>query len=182
MRESRTPFVILGLLTTGPKTGYELKREIDEVIGHFWRESFGQIYPVLKRLTAEGSTERIDGGGPRNRQRYAITEAGRDRLRAWLEQPPEPEVPRVELLLKVFFGSNTRPEVLRSHVAGFAARIREFLALLETAERELAAAESDAPELAFWRLTVRSGRHVAEARLKWAKEADADLRALEAHD
>ncbi|MFW6201785.1 MAG: hypothetical protein ACOC8B_04355 [Gemmatimonadota bacterium] len=48
-RGSRTRYVLLGVLAGGPKTGYEIKRMIDESIGHFWSESYGRIYPGLER-------------------------------------------------------------------------------------------------------------------------------------
>ena len=37
-RRSRTPWVVLGLLSWKPMTGYDLKSHIDESVGHFWQE------------------------------------------------------------------------------------------------------------------------------------------------
>ena len=35
-------------------SGYDIKREIEQSIGHFRRESYGQSYPVLRRLEVGG--------------------------------------------------------------------------------------------------------------------------------
>jgi len=36
---------ILGLLSDGPMTGYEIKQFFRNVIRHFWNVSDGQLYP-----------------------------------------------------------------------------------------------------------------------------------------
>ena len=53
-----TPDALLGLLSMAPMSGYDMRTVISQSIGHFWSESFGQIYPALKRLTAEGFVEK----------------------------------------------------------------------------------------------------------------------------
>ncbi|MCZ6833476.1 MAG: PadR family transcriptional regulator, partial [Acidobacteria bacterium] len=50
----RTSFPILGLLAVRPMSGYDLKQAIQATFGHFWTESFGQIYPELGRLAQAG--------------------------------------------------------------------------------------------------------------------------------
>ncbi|MCK7479112.1 MAG: PadR family transcriptional regulator [Candidatus Moduliflexus flocculans] len=51
---NNTKYVILGLLTEAPLSGYEIKKLVDIRFRFFWSESYGQIYPELKRLTAMG--------------------------------------------------------------------------------------------------------------------------------
>ena len=53
-RSSSGSEVLLGLLTIEPMSGYDLGQIIRTSVGHFWRESYGQIYPNLKSLAAEG--------------------------------------------------------------------------------------------------------------------------------
>ena len=53
-RGNRTTHAILGFLTWGPMSGYEIRKRVEESIGNFWSVSFGQIYPELRRLEAEG--------------------------------------------------------------------------------------------------------------------------------
>jgi PadR family transcriptional regulator AphA len=49
---STTPFAILGLLSIEPMSGYDIRRNLDESLSYFWSESYGQIYPSLKKLEA----------------------------------------------------------------------------------------------------------------------------------
>ena len=52
VERTTTAEALLGMLSLGPMSGYEIRQPIEESIGNFWRESFGQIYPTLKRLVA----------------------------------------------------------------------------------------------------------------------------------
>ena len=53
-RASTSRFAILGVLSLGAMSGYDVKKLIERSIAHFWNESYGQIYPSLNRLAAEG--------------------------------------------------------------------------------------------------------------------------------
>jgi len=86
-RGSRTPFVVLGILgiVKKPLSGYDIKQIIDGTISHFWSESYGQIYPVLKRLAAEKLIRaRVVKKDRRNRIVYTLTAKGRKRLGSWM--------------------------------------------------------------------------------------------------
>ena len=60
-RSSQTHMAVLGALSTEPMTGYALREAIRDVLGHFWSESFGQIYPTLQALEDAGHVERRGG-------------------------------------------------------------------------------------------------------------------------
>lgn len=59
---------ILGLLKESPLHGYELKKRLNETLGHVWGVSYGSLYPALARLERTGAIEVVDppagGGGP----------------------------------------------------------------------------------------------------------------------
>lgn len=84
---------LLGLLETGPRHGYDLKRAYDDRFGHDRRVHYGQVYSTLARLLKQGLVE-ADGvevdGGP-ERKRYAITEAGVADVAGWLATPEKPD-------------------------------------------------------------------------------------------
>jgi|SRR5581483_11840297 len=57
---------ILGLLQEAPLHGYELKKRLNETLGHVWGVSYGSLYPALARLERTGAIEVVDppaGGG-----------------------------------------------------------------------------------------------------------------------
>ncbi|MDT9684696.1 PadR family transcriptional regulator [Streptomyces sp. TRM76323] len=84
---------LLGLLESGPRHGYDLKRAFDEKFGHDRPLHYGQVYSTMSRLLRNGLVE-VDavepGDGP-ERKRYAITEAGVTDVEQWLTSPEKPE-------------------------------------------------------------------------------------------
>jgi DNA-binding PadR family transcriptional regulator len=96
--------VLLGLLSLGPRSGYDIKTVVDRSTRFFWAASYGQIYPELRRLESEGLIEGEDAPkGGRSRRVYRITRAGRDALREWLLGSTVTIEYRDESLLRLFF-------------------------------------------------------------------------------
>lgn len=178
-RISSSMEVLLGLLTIEPMSGYDLGQLIRSSIHHFWNESYGQIYPNLKKLADQGlitgKTERQKGKP--DRQIYSITKKGRERLGRWLEIEPQPEVPRNELLLKMFFGSKASPATIERYVRRMAENERAVLERFELIGREIAA-NPQYPDAPYWRMVLRYGQTELEAHLSWAEETLASLRKL----
>jgi DNA-binding PadR family transcriptional regulator len=51
---------ILGLLKEFPLHGYELKKRLNDSLGHVWGVSYGSLYPALSRLEKLGAIEVVD--------------------------------------------------------------------------------------------------------------------------
>ncbi len=176
-RRTTTADSLLGLLSMGAMTGYELRQTIESSIGNFWSESFGQIYPALKRLEAEGlvdSEQQVAVGRPPRRV-YRLTDAGRDRLIGWLTTPARLQVPRNELLLKLFFGGEIGPTRSRDHLLRFLEEQKQLRLRYTAIETMLHSEHRDAPAMPYWRLTVRYGLRQAEALQQWAEDALKEL-------
>ncbi len=178
-RSSSSSEVLLGLLTIEPMSGYDLGQVIRTSVGHFWRESYGQIYPNLKRLAAEGlvtaKTERQKGKP--DRRIYSITGKGREQLVKWLAVEPQPEIPRNELLLKLFFGAQISPEIPIANLGRMVEEERTLLKQFRQVEQEIAG-NRQYPDAPYWKMTARFGQLELEAHLRWAKETLAELRKI----
>ncbi len=172
MAEKTTQYVILGFLAQGaPLSGYEIRKLIDLTVGHFWNESFGQLYPELQRLTQSGLIGAVASAkATRRRARYRITAAGRRALDEWIARPAPAERVRNELLLKVFFGHSVSRQTLLAHLRSAAERWRADAQAFAAAQSQLVA-EAEAPDLVHSIITLRHGRWVRAARLRWAEEA-----------
>jgi PadR family transcriptional regulator, regulatory protein AphA len=110
MELSATAYVILGMVSREPRSGYEIKAAVDNTTRFFWAASYGQIYPELKRLSEARLVEGIDASrGDRKRTVYAITADGEAELKDWLRKPPETAEMREEGLLKLFFSGVLKP-------------------------------------------------------------------------
>ena len=152
-------------------SGYQLKRAIEQSTGNFWRESYGQIYPMLQRLVDDGlatKEERASAGG-RPANLYTITDRGRATLESWLREPPNPRPPRNELLLKLFFAGRTELAVSIEHVRAERETAAAEMARYEILRRELEAHHAANPELPFWLMTLDYGLHASRARVAWCE-------------
>lgn len=169
---SRTPFVLLGLLSFEPMSGYDLKATIERTVGHFWQESYGQIYPALKRLHADGLIERVDRSpSARRRKVYGITDAGRARFRAWLDEAATASLVRNEVLLKVFFASLADEALLCAHLTDARERARQQRGMLEGIRAAIADEPATEHQRRCWLLTVDLGLRNAAAAEAWANDA-----------
>ena len=179
-RENKTKYAVLGLLAYAPMSGYDVKRIYAQSLGNFWSESYGHIYPILRRLEEEGlATREVEHQtGKPDRNVYTITDLGRDELHRWLAQPPEPHKERVELLLKLFHGWEVGPAIMIEHVKQMRA---EHEALLERyAHYDAAMAHGDDPPTPYWLMTVSCGQHMSKAYIEWCDETIAKLERLPA--
>jgi DNA-binding PadR family transcriptional regulator len=65
---------LLSLLTEGPKHGYQLMKELQEISGGLYTASAGSVYPTLQQIEGEGLvTVAVEGG----RRVYRLTRVGR---------------------------------------------------------------------------------------------------------
>jgi DNA-binding PadR family transcriptional regulator len=182
MKNNRTAYVLLGGLSIQSNlSGYELHKAIEENFGSFWGESYGQIYPTLKRLVAEGLIEvcKPATASRKRRQEYALTDAGRACLREWLALPFQNDPPRNEFMLKLFFGREAAPGVSIAHVRELNERNRRMLATLEGIEKMANQHQSRNPNKPYWMLTLGLGIALTRAALEWGESALDQLSAME---
>ena len=182
MREiGATPNALLGLLSLEPMSGYDIRQMISRSIGYFWSESYGQIYPGLKRLATDGlvekKTERRKGSP--DRHVYSLTAAGREQLRSWLKLPAAREVPRDELLLKLFFGAHAPVKVSRNHVQAYLELQEERVRTYAAIRKKLCKEAANDPQLQFCLIALNRGRHASEAAVRWCRETLKELEKLE---
>jgi DNA-binding PadR family transcriptional regulator len=177
-----TAYAILGGLSVQPNlSGYDMRKGIQSSIGYFWAESYGQIYPALKRLADEGliAPSSSSSNGRKRRQTYVITDGGRAALRQWLALPFHNEPPRNEFLLKLFFGHEAAPGVAAAHLRDLNDRNRRKLGMLTTIEGSVPP-QSANPHLPYWMLTLGLGKALTCAALEWGENALTALTAQEA--
>jgi DNA-binding PadR family transcriptional regulator len=177
---NRTRFAILGFLTLGPMSGYDIKKLVEQSTENFWSESFGQIYPALRRLAADGLIEKqeapSEGGRPRHV--YRINDRGREAFAAWLREPTDPPPVRIELLLKLFFGARCDRDTNREQVLAYREQMVRDVERYRSIDERLHREHADAADLPYWRLTLRFGELDRAAHIAWCDEALAVLEGL----
>jgi len=180
-RVNKSRYAVLGILSLGPMSGYEIKKTIEGSLGNFWSESYGQIYPILRGLVASGlaTTCTVEQVSRPNRHVYTLTEAGHGELKHWLAQPAEHDVGRSEILLKLFFGWQLPVEESLGKLREFRDLHQGLLDKYEHIDQWLRTAQADHPGLPYWLLTVGYGRHLSKALLTWGDEAASVLESIE---
>lgn len=110
---TQTSYALLAILDCyGEMTSYGIKEALLAApIESFWPVPHTTAYQEPARLAEGGYLFSQQERGGRRRRYYRITEAGRDALRRWAEEPVA-AVPLVrdELMLKIFAGAD--PEAL----------------------------------------------------------------------
>jgi DNA-binding PadR family transcriptional regulator len=109
-------YVALALLSKRPMTGYEIKKEFEGVISFFFDGSYGSVYPTLKNLEKEGCIEKrtiVQQDRP-NKNEFSITDAGREVLAQYFEQPVDADSVRSDICMRLFFGDKAGDGELRN--------------------------------------------------------------------
>jgi DNA-binding PadR family transcriptional regulator len=168
---SPTAYVILGMVSKEPRSGYEIKAMVDGSTRFFWAASYGQIYPELKRLSDAGLVAgAANPTGGRKRTVYRITADGEEELKAWLRQPPDTYEMREEGLLKLFFANLLPPgeaaEILR------AMREHRLSVCEQLRAMEPVALEKEDP---FPLLVLRGGIEFNEWFADWCERMEAQI-------
>jgi DNA-binding PadR family transcriptional regulator len=173
-RENRTRYVVLGMLSTGgPMTGYALRNAIAGSVGNFWQESYGQLYPALRSLSAEGlvSGKGAPGAPGREARIWSITPRGREELARWLALPPAMEPARNELLLKIYFAGAVAPEVTLANLARVEEMLRGMLGGYQQLDAHWERETAGHPDAPYWHLTLELGIAFARTALAWIDRA-----------
>lgn len=173
MKENTTKFVLLGLLSRRPLTGYDIKKTVKTRLDYIWDLSNGQIYPTLKLLEKNGLiTKKIETreSGP-TRKVCSITNRGIGKLKEWLSKSAHPEINRYEILLKIIFGEQANIDTNSKHIQDFKTRNTKLFETMNQFENNLDALPEQTEEAFYVRLAVLLGKSISKASVEWADTA-----------
>ena len=170
-----TQFAILGALAVKPSSGYDVKKFLEQHINHFWKISYGQVYPSLKRLSKSGlaSVEEQTQKGRPSRYLYTITAEGKSELRSWLGSSLDADAAEFdrEVMLRMFFGrfadAKVRTRLLTDLKVWATAQAQQSA----EAEKVLASVYKNDPNLPFWLLTSKRSASSAIALAAWCDQS-----------
>jgi len=175
---------LLGFLTYGPRTGYDLKKEMDNSTQFFWYAALSQIYPTLKQLEDDGwveSREEEQEGRP-DRVVYHLTERGRAAFLDWLQEPVD-ELQRYKdvALLKLFFAGKLNKEAILHHLRVqldlHRARRRQYEEEVGPYVEQVIESSKQEREGIMWRLVQGLGEQYEQTSIAWLEEAIATVQA-----
>ena len=160
-------YAILGLISFGEMSGYDLKRFADRSIHYFfWSPAASQVYSELRRLKSMGFvTEcKVEQQTRPDKRLYRITQSGREELQRWLDHPDvDQDVRKSKLLLKLFLGRDTSLEVIANQLLARLSQMEDRLAQYEHIEREI----KDQDDWLYPYLVLQSGLVHTRAEIEW---------------
>jgi PadR family transcriptional regulator AphA len=169
---NHTTYAILGILTTDCKSGYAIKQMIDQSLHHFWKISYGQIYPTLKLIEEEGlaTVETSSQVGKPDRNEYTLTAKGIDALKDWLRESIE-QVPaeRNEILLKLFFGRHESIETNVMHLEDYKRNLEVQIHTYKAIIERISAIQDEQADAKYWLLTLDYGVRTTKAAIDWCE-------------
>ena len=170
-------YVVLAGLLLRPRSGYDLARWMEGVTAHFFSVGHSSVYPALADLQRRGlvAHEVVPSEKGPERKVYSPTEAGREALLAWAEEPaPLPRIRDEGLVKALCFGHLPGGSAL-ARLGEVRERHAEKLAEYEGYERDLRrslgeggiSGESYLGTL----LALRRGIGEEEGYVRWCEEA-----------
>lgn len=152
--------VCLGMLTEGPASGYDLKKEFESTFSHFFAAGYGSIYPALSTLSEKGlvECEEIPQEGKPDRKVYRITDEGRQFMLTALRNLEPSHKIRSEFLATLCFAHLMPPGDVQAVLDHRLAEIANCKCMFEEFEQE---DMSEWPEGA--KFVLGMGRAVANA-------------------
>jgi DNA-binding PadR family transcriptional regulator len=161
---------VLGLLHETPMHGYELRKQLNIVLGWGRVLSYGSLYPALKKMLKSGwITEQVAVAGVGRRQRivYELTPAGDERFAKVMSDtgPATWEDDNFDVRF-AFFGRTDREIRLRI-LEGRRSRLEERLARFQ---KELDVAQAAKTRNSYAQELQRHGLESVQREVRWLSD------------
>jgi PadR family transcriptional regulator AphA len=163
---------VLGLLSSGPASGYDLLKLFEASLANVWPATQSQLYAELNRMADVGLVE-VAAEGPRGRKEYAITPRGAAELRHWMTEVEPDRVRRSDMLLRVFFLDVVSPEEAAAYLereVEYAAERYEGLSVLKEQ------VQGNDRLSVYGRLALEWGLRFSAFTREWAEWAEGELK------
>ncbi|WP_406442594.1 PadR family transcriptional regulator [Streptomyces sp. NBC_00631] len=167
---------LLALLARGPAHGYELKQDLEQLLGSAYPQpNVGQIYVTLGRLEKQGliEGEDIEQSSRPNKKVYRLTASGQAELRAWFDRPEDEPRVRDDFFMKLALAPQTG---IADQIALINRQRRQYLNSMRGLSK-LAAAESRDNRIAH--LLIEGAMLHLQADLDWLERCQEELEELE---
>lgn len=172
---------ILGFLSYGELSGYDLEKKFRSSIGYFWSVKISQVYRDLHAMEKSGwvqSKDMIQTGRP-NKKIYMITDAGYQELDNWLlgyKVKNDIEV-RIGILMRMFFAAKIPKQETIALLERFRTKCQEAQEKLSDVNEEIP--QSDKIEMLYMQTTLSYGYKYYQMQMEWCTETIEKLRSMD---
>lgn len=163
---------ILGLLSYGDMTGYEIRETFQNSLNYFWPAQTSQIYReltvledrewIVKHTVAQSSKP--------DKKICSITEAGRKELLRWLREPYAVSDMRSPVLMKTFFMGGLPVSDSLHFFRQLHEEHRAYLEALQKTDESISVYQEMVPDkksALFWQMTADFGKRYGQMYLDW---------------
>lgn len=179
-RCNKSFFAILGIISKGEMSGYDIRTILEKTSRFYWSESNAQIYPTLKTLEEKGYvvSRVMECSGARQCRKYTITDEGQKKLMIWLEETCEFPKHREEMLLKMTMAQHMPTELILKHVLQYEKEVDERLIYLREVKKHIESHFLNQPRYPFLLITYNHVDLVLKAKKQWVKETVEQLKKM----
>ena len=168
---------ILGLLSYGSMTGYDVKKLFSESLNFFWNTQTSQIYRELDTIEKKEwvTSEYIVQNDKPNKKVFTLSDKGTSELVRWLDEHSVENTLKIrdEMTMRVFFGANGDKGALKKELIEYKKMNEEFYERLKKSEGELDYREKLTDkngEKIYWLMAIKRGYYTATSNIHWVDE------------
>jgi len=159
----------MGMVLEKELTGYDIKKEVTNSIGNFYKASYGRLYPALNSLTDKGylsMNEKMQG--KRQKKYYKTTALGQEAFLEWLAAPLDPNMGGEAQLARIFFYGELPQETRDKRLQEYEFYAGQYLQQLQNIEKSVTV-ENLSDKDYFGISTLYYGLQLAHSQLRWFK-------------
>ena len=160
-------YIVMGMVLDKEMTGYDIKKEVENTIGNFYRTNYGRLYPALSKLADKGYlTMNEQMQGKRLKKYYKTTELGKNAFLEWLSSPIDLTMSGNAQLAQIFFYGELPKEIRDKRLQEYELFAAQAVEQLENIAKALP--DEDMSEKDYFGIsTLYYGLQNAHSTLRW---------------
>ena len=165
---------ILGFLSYGSMTGYDLAKAFSSSVRLFWNAQTSHIYLELNKLEKKEyvSCEIIIQTEKPSKKLYSITQKGKEEFLRWLaeENHEFSKGNKNAFLMKVFFSGNRSPKECIDMLTDFISDCRHYLNEMQQVPERIShyGSKVETEQKLYWEISADFGYSYIDMCMDWA--------------
>ncbi|MCM3741896.1 PadR family transcriptional regulator [Oceanobacillus luteolus] len=160
---------LLALIYEKPRHGYELKTGFESLVEGLWPLNAGQVYTTLDRLERDSFVE-SPGHDKKDRKLYTITQAGKEELWSWLNEPVGRSLFKEEFYIKFLCASHVSYDNKKTMIRNQKETILKDILHLTQLRKQMSLSGNDT-----MKLLIEGALLHLEADMKWLERIEEEL-------
>ena len=162
-------YVVMGMVLDKEMTGYDIKKEVENTIGNFYKANYGRLYPALSKLADKGYlTMNEQMQGKRLKKYYKTTELGKEAFLEWLSAPVDLTMSPDAHLTQIFFYGELPKDIRDKRLQEYEYYTEQSLQQLQSMAKMLP--DGDMSDQDYFGIsTLYFGLQNAQNTLRWLK-------------